>query len=118
MLIHGSAGWRDGMFAGRQADVVLLGIGGLGTKDEAYREAYWREVVAATRPRLLVPIHWDDFTLPLDRPLQPMPTLLDDFGGSMRFLIAQAGTDPDLSLGMFLAAGEERRLLPPPAAGR
>jgi L-ascorbate metabolism protein UlaG (beta-lactamase superfamily) len=50
MLIHGSAGWRDGMLAGRQADVVLLGIGGLGTKDEAYREAYWREVVATTRP--------------------------------------------------------------------
>jgi L-ascorbate metabolism protein UlaG (beta-lactamase superfamily) len=118
LLIHGSAGWVDGMLAERRADVVLLGIGGLGTKDEAYRDAYWREVVGATSPRLLVPIHWDDFTIPLGRPLQPMPTLLDDFDASMRFLMTRAAATPDLSIGMFLAAGEERRLLPPPAAGR
>jgi hypothetical protein len=93
---------------------VLLGIGGLGTQDEAYRDAYWREVVLATGPRLLVPIHWDDFTISLDRPLQPMPTLLDDFDASMRFLVARAAAMPDLSIGMFLAAGEERRLLPLP----
>jgi L-ascorbate metabolism protein UlaG (beta-lactamase superfamily) len=114
MLIHGSAGWAEGMLADRQADVVLLGIGGLGTQDEAYRDAYWREVVLATGPRLLVPIHWDDFTISLDRPLQPMPTLLDDFDASMRFLVARAAAMPDLSIGMFLAAGEERRLLPLP----
>ena len=115
MLIHASAGWEPGMYAGRRADVVLLGITGLGTQDAAYRTAYWREVVAAVRPRLLVPIHWDDFTVPLDRPLRPVPVLLDDFEGTMRFLIDRVDAAPDLALGMFLAGGEERRLLPPPA---
>jgi hypothetical protein len=43
-----------------------------------------------------------------------MPTLLDDFDASMRFLVARAAAMPDLSIGMFLAAGEERRLLPLP----
>ena len=42
--------------AGRaHADVVLLGIGGLGTRDEAYREGYWNAVVGAVQPALRDP---------------------------------------------------------------
>jgi len=86
LLVQGSAGWLDGALAGRHADVVLLGIGGLGGRDQAYREDYWREVVEPVGPRCVIPIHWDDFTLPLDAPLEPAPKLLDDVVASMEFL--------------------------------
>jgi L-ascorbate metabolism protein UlaG (beta-lactamase superfamily) len=89
LLIQGSAGWVDGALTGRHADVVLLGIGALGSKDASYRETYYREVVDAVGPQCVIPIHWDDFTLPLDQPLQAMPNLLDDVEASMRFLIDQ-----------------------------
>jgi L-ascorbate metabolism protein UlaG (beta-lactamase superfamily) len=99
LLVHGSAGWQDGALAGRHADVVLLGIGGLGTRDEAYREDYWRAVVDAVAPRCVIPIHWDDFTLPLGAPLEPAPRLLDDVPASMAFLIRKtAGGAPGLGL--------------------
>lgn len=96
LLINGSAGFVPGALAGVQADVVLLGIGTLGTQDDAYRQAYWQEVVGAVRARRVIPIHWDDFWIPVDRGLQPMASPLDRFGTSMAFLqqrAAQAGVD-------------------------
>ena len=78
---------------------MLLGIGGLGTRDEAYREGYWRAVVGAVGPRCVIPIHWDDFTLSLGEPLEPTPRLLDDFAASMAFLTRKtSGGAPALGL--------------------
>ncbi|HWP66881.1 MAG TPA: MBL fold metallo-hydrolase [Candidatus Limnocylindria bacterium] len=86
LLVQGSAGWKEGALAGRRAEVVFLGVGALGTKDDAYTERYLREVVDAVGARLVVPIHWDDFTRPLGEPLVPMPRLLDDAGLTMERL--------------------------------
>jgi L-ascorbate metabolism protein UlaG (beta-lactamase superfamily) len=86
LLVQGSAGFEPGALAGRRADVVLLGIGALGTRDEAYRKAYWDEVVAPVRPRCVIPIHWDDLTQPLEEPLATAPRLIDDFDATMAFL--------------------------------
>src|SRR4029077_14472754 len=55
-LVQGSAGWGDGALAGQSADVAFLGIAGLGTKDDAYRESYFREVVDAVGATVVVPI--------------------------------------------------------------
>jgi L-ascorbate metabolism protein UlaG (beta-lactamase superfamily) len=79
MLVQGSAGFVPGALSGVRADTVFLGVGTLGKKDEAYRAAYWDEVVKASGAKRVIPIHWDDFWLPLDQPLQAMPLLLDDF---------------------------------------
>jgi L-ascorbate metabolism protein UlaG (beta-lactamase superfamily) len=78
LLVHGSAGWRDGALANQHADVALIGLAGLGTKDAAYTEEYLTQVVDAVGARLVIPIHWDDFSRPLTEPLVPMPRLLDD----------------------------------------
>lgn len=93
LLVQGSAGYVDGALAGRRADVVYLGVGLLGSKDEAYRDAYWQQTVAAVGARRVVPIHWDDFTLGLDHPLVPLPWLFDDLDASMDFVIARAEHD-------------------------
>ncbi len=87
MLVQGSAGFVDGALRGRHADTVFLGTGMLGSMDDAYRKAYWKEVVQAVGATRVIPIHWDDFTKPLDQPLVGMPKLLDDFNVSMPFLI-------------------------------
>lgn len=117
LLVQGSAGFVEGALAGRHADVVYLGVGLLGSKDEAYREAYWREVVTAVGARRVVPVHWDDFTIGLDRPLVPLPYLFDDLDASMDFVIPRAEaegididwppfalpTDPFVGLGVPVA---------------
>nr|WP_281375232.1 MBL fold metallo-hydrolase [Aquabacterium terrae] len=87
LLVHGSAGFVQGKLAGRRADVVLLGVGAVGKQDDRYLGQYWAEVIAQVGAKRVIPIHWDDFTLPLDEPLQPGPRLLDDFDHTMRFLL-------------------------------
>jgi hypothetical protein len=60
---------------------------------------YWRAVVEPVSPRCVIPIHWDDFTLPLFAPLEPSPRLLDDVPASMAFLIRKtAGGAPGLGM--------------------
>jgi L-ascorbate metabolism protein UlaG (beta-lactamase superfamily) len=90
ILVQGSAGWEGGALAGVRADVAFLGVGGLGTRDRAYMEEYWRETAGAVGARRAIAIHWDDFTRPLSEPLVPMPRLTDDFDASMAFLRERA----------------------------
>src|SRR5262249_15436032 len=87
ILINASAGFAPGALGGRYADVVFLGIGMLGKRNLAYREFYGGELVQATGARRAIQIHGDNFALPLDEPLQPIPHLLDDFDATMRFLL-------------------------------
>ncbi len=83
-LIQGSAGFEEGGFAGLDADLVFLGIGGLGTQSVEYREAYWRETVTGPQPERLALIHWDDLTAPIEGP----------FRGTVRVAsFLSAGTD-------------------------
>ncbi|MCY4014201.1 MAG: MBL fold metallo-hydrolase [Gammaproteobacteria bacterium] len=63
-LIQGSAGYVEGRLAGTPADVVYLGIGGLGSLGKDHAAAYFEEIVGPTGAQCVVPIHWDDFTLP------------------------------------------------------
>lgn len=68
LLLHSSAGWRDNMYQGLQADLVLLGI--------AARPAladYLHNVVDAVGAQRVIPLHWDDFTRPLNQYLLPLP---------------------------------------------
>lgn len=98
LLVQGSAGYEPGALRDVRADVVLLGIGGLGTRDAAYRERYWRETVEAVGARRVVPIHFDDFTRPFENPPAAMPDLLDDVAASIRFLRERAGPGRDVRM--------------------
>ncbi|MDM4772388.1 MBL fold metallo-hydrolase [Solimonas sp. SE-A11] len=71
VLHHGSAGWEPGALAGLRADLVFLGVA---LVDEL--PDYLRETVDAVGARRVIPVHWDDFTLPLDQPLRPFPLVV------------------------------------------
>lgn len=76
LLVHPSAAAPDGGLKGADADVVFLGAGALGRESQLYTETYWSSVV--TEPtRLVVPIHWDDFTRSLGLILLRQPWPLD-----------------------------------------
>lgn len=89
-LVQGSAGFIEGALAGRDADVVFLGIGGLSRLGESYAGEYWREIVARTGARTVYLVHWEDFTQDYGEFL-PYPRLLDDVEKSAEWLAALAG---------------------------
>ena len=93
MLIQGSAGFAAGALAGRQAEVVYLGVGQLGVQPERYIRQYWNETVRAVGARRVVLIHWDDFFRPLHQPLRALPYAGDDLDVTMRVLTALAERD-------------------------
>ena len=73
LLIHPSANFVPGKFDGLDVDVLYLATGALGAQPRRFQDDYWRHVVEATRPGLIVPIHWDNFFVSLDRRLRPLP---------------------------------------------
>jgi L-ascorbate metabolism protein UlaG (beta-lactamase superfamily) len=88
-LVQGSAGFMRGALQGKKADVVFLGIGGLGGRREEYKEGYWMSIVKAVGATRVIPVHWDNFYLPLDSPLVPAA----DFGQSMEALTERGKRD-------------------------
>ncbi len=86
-LVQGSAGSLPGALDAYSADIVLLGIGGLGRMERDYKEGYWRDVVEAVDAKVVIPIHFDDFTRSATAPLGAMPDVPQAFD----FLIDKAG---------------------------
>lgn len=77
VLVHASANYWPGMYSDVRADVVFLGVGLLGKQSDAFIKEYWKEVVQATGAKIVVPVHWDDFTVSLDKPLTQTGRLFD-----------------------------------------
>ena len=100
-LVVGSAGYREGALEGYSADTVFLGIGGLGSQTDAYREAYWRETVESTHPRSIIPIHWDSLTAPIEGPfrggLRAEGVLSRGGDDTLEFLEAKAAANPGIA---------------------
>ena len=93
ILVQASANFVPGMYRNVHAEVIFLGVATLSKQGDRFVDDYWREVVETTGARLVIPIHWDDFTLPLDVPLQPMPLVFDDFDRDLELVRVRGQAD-------------------------
>ena len=101
LLHHASASRRPETYdESTRADVVLLGVAGRYELEE-----YLHQVVDAVGATRVIPMHYDHFFRPLDRPLRPLPGL--DLLGLFETL---ASRRPDLRV-QTLPLGEPRRVL-------
>jgi len=92
-LINGSAGFEPGALKDIRTDVVMLGVGGLGSFEPSHEQNYWNEVVNNTGAKRVIAIHWDDFmTVAAGAPLTPS-TLIGDFDYMMAFLKTNGEND-------------------------
>jgi L-ascorbate metabolism protein UlaG (beta-lactamase superfamily) len=90
LLIHASANYSPDFLRDVRADLIFLGIGRLGKQSDKFAQEYWREVVQATRAKVIIPIHWDDITRPLDKPLRPTSRPLDNIDRGMKTVLRLA----------------------------
>ena len=74
ILIRPSFNYIEGQLDGIQADVIFLGVAGLAKADADMEEAFFSETVEKTGAKLVIPVHWDNFFTPLDRPVIGMPS--------------------------------------------
>ncbi len=100
-IIVGSAGYEEGGLEGFEADVIFLGIGGLGGQSDDYREDYWRETVETVNASQVFPIHYDGLTAPIEGPFKGQSAVLGILSGgeenTLPFLKAKAEANPDVT---------------------
>ena len=77
VLIRPSFNYIKGQLDGISADVLFLGIAGLSKADADMEKAFFSETVEKTGAKLVIPVHWDNFFSPLDRPVTGMSGVSD-----------------------------------------
>jgi len=101
-MVVASAGYLEGALRDFQADTIFLGLGGLGSQSERYRQDYWRETVLASGARRLIPIHVDSLTGPIEGPfLGPariMGFMSKDAGQTLPFITRKLEQDASLQI--------------------
>lgn len=95
-----------------KAELVFLGIGGLGVKDQDRTESLWRAAVRDTAALTVIPVHWDRFTERLEDGLTDNPWPLDQVSTTLERLSAREADTVEVC---FLQAFD-RISLPPRGA--
>jgi L-ascorbate metabolism protein UlaG (beta-lactamase superfamily) len=65
ILIKPSANYIEGALDDVRADVLFLATATLGNQEQAFRDTFYEQIVGKVQPQLVIPIHWDNFFLPL-----------------------------------------------------
>lgn len=76
-LIRPSFNYIEGQLDGLRADALFLGVSGLSRADARTEAAFLAETVDRVRPKVVVPLHWDNFFSRLDRPAVGMPRFIE-----------------------------------------
>jgi L-ascorbate metabolism protein UlaG (beta-lactamase superfamily) len=100
-LVQGSAGYIDGALDDVDVDVLFLGLGALGTKDDAYVDGYWDALIDATSPERVVPIHFEDFFGPVSSDQKPLSALTDDLERTFSKLVTHTDALPDTEVALM-----------------
>jgi L-ascorbate metabolism protein UlaG (beta-lactamase superfamily) len=93
ILIIPSASFVPGRFRDVKADIVFLSIGTLGKQSIDFIDAYWNEIVTTVGAKIVIPIHWDNFGRSLDKPIKPLPYLMDNMKTAMDRLLVLSQRD-------------------------
>ncbi|MGV3526148.1 MAG: MBL fold metallo-hydrolase [Candidatus Sericytochromatia bacterium] len=94
-MLHSGAFLPDEM-QGQKVDTLFLCTPGLPKLSLAEQDQFYREIIEETGVKQIVPVHWDDFTLPLDEPLLPLPRFAEDLDAALAFL-KRKGPGPAIS---------------------
>lgn len=82
-LIRPSFNYIEGQLDDVRADVLFLGIGTMDKASGETIETFFAETLDKVRPQKVIPLHWDDFFTPLDRPIKNMPRIADNTPANM-----------------------------------
>ena len=85
-LIRPSCNYIEGQLSDIKADVLFLGITELSKKTETWRETFFAETIGRVQPKIVIPIHWDNFFIPLYGGIKAIPKPFDYTVENLRVL--------------------------------
>ena len=89
-MVKASTGFIPNQLNGLKVDTLFLGIAQLSKQDQNYQNHYLAESLQKLQPKVVIPIHWDNFFKPLNQPLEFLPNFADQSPQSLRKLINAA----------------------------
>ncbi len=90
ILIKASTGAVPDQFRHLKVDTLFLGIAQLSRQSPEFQRNYLDQTLKTLKPKVVVPLHWDDFFKPVDQPLEFLPYLADNTNKSLKILIQAA----------------------------
>lgn len=76
-VIRPSFNYIEKQMEGYGADVLFLGVAGLQKADADMERRFFEETIDRVKPKLVIPLHWDNFFSPLTKPVVGMPRLIE-----------------------------------------
>jgi L-ascorbate metabolism protein UlaG (beta-lactamase superfamily) len=92
-LVKPSTNYVESALKNYPCDVLFLGIAMLGIQPTEFQNNYFEETVKTTGAKTVIPIHWDNFTKPISKPLIALPNMVDNVDAGLKFLIEKAKTE-------------------------
>lgn len=93
IYIKPSPNYIEGALDTLKADVVMLGIGTVGKRDAAFQDKYYAETIGKLKPKLVLPLHWDNFFHPVSDHLVMLPRFVNGAGKDFEVFIAKTKAD-------------------------
>lgn len=93
IVIKSSTNFVKGAYDKIKADILFLGIAQLSLQPKQFQKEFFDETIQKLNPKFIIPIHWDNFFKPLDKPLEPNLKLGDDFDANMNALLKRTAKD-------------------------
>ncbi|PBQ33540.1 hydrolase [Sphingobacteriaceae bacterium] len=93
LYVKASTNFSEHALDSVRADILFLGVATLSKQDSTFQNDYYKNTVETLKPKILIPIHWDNFFKPLSEGLIPYPKLADDVKKDFDFLIGKTRGD-------------------------
>jgi L-ascorbate metabolism protein UlaG (beta-lactamase superfamily) len=101
IYVKPSANYIEGALDEIRADVLFLSTGTLGVQNPDFQNTYYAQTVSKVKPRLVIPVHWDNFLLPLSEPIEILGPPLDKGAAGFDFIIERLKED-SIQFGLLL----------------
>lgn len=90
VLVKASTGMIPNQLKNLNVDTLFLGIAQLSKQNPRDQQEYLEHSLGALNPKVVIPIHWDNFFQALDQPLTFLPNIADNSPESLKILIKKA----------------------------
>ena len=90
ILVKASTGAVPNQLKNLKVDTLFLGIAQLSRQSTEFQQNYLDQTLKTLKPKVVVPIHWDNFFKPVDQALEFLPYLADNTDESLKILIQAA----------------------------
>jgi len=93
IYVKPSPNFIEGRLDSLRADVLFLGIATISNQDSLWKEKFYEQNVGKLKPKILIPLHWDNFFQPLSDNLVMLPRFVKSSPADFDFMIRKAKAD-------------------------